>query len=77
MERERKLEKKNEKFLNGKTIHINLKTDDNQSGSILFRFSRIRNVLWDRLKANISRRFRIHQIPLLKLLYFTRKNDRE
>ena len=36
---------------------------------ILFRFSWIRKVLWDRLEANISRMFRIYLIPLLKLLY--------
>ena len=32
------------------------------------------NVLWDRLKANISRMFRIYHILLLKLSYFSRKN---
>jgi len=54
--RDRKLT--NEKFLNGKTFQINLKRNDNQSRSILFRFLRICNVLWDRLMANISRMFR-------------------
>ena len=35
--RDRKLE--NEKLLNGKTLQINLKSNDNPSRSILFRFS--------------------------------------
>ena len=35
--RDRKLA--NEKLLNGKTLQINLKSNDNQSRSILFRFS--------------------------------------
>ena len=40
-----------------------------------FLFSSIRNVLWDRPKANVSRMFPIHHIPVLKLLYFMRNND--
>ena len=44
---------------------------------ILFRFSWIRNVLYDRLEANISRMFRIYLIPLPKLLYLPCKNDSE
>ena len=44
---------------------------------ILFRFSWIRKVLWDRLEANILRMFRIHLIPLLKLLYLPCENDAE
>ena len=35
--RDRKLA--NEKLLNGKTLQINLKSNDSQSRSILFRFS--------------------------------------
>ena len=61
------------KLLNRKTFQLNLKKNDNQSGLIFsFRFSRILNVLWDRLKANIySRMFLIYRISLLKLLYST------
>ena len=59
--RDRKLT--NEKFLNGKTFQINFKRNDNQSRSILFRFSWICNVLWDRLNANISRMFRFITFP--------------
>ena len=44
---------------------------------VLLRFSLKRNVLWDQLKANISRMFQIHHITLLKLLYFSCKNDAE
>ena len=41
------------------------------------RFSSIRNVLWDRRKANISRLFQIYHIPLLKLFFYSCKNDAE
>ena len=76
-EREREREKTNKcrKVFEWENFQINLRRNDNQSGSIRFRFSWICNVLWDRLKANISRMFRIYRIPLLKLLYFTWEND--
>ena len=47
---------------------------------VVRRFSWIRNVLWDRLKANISRLFQIYHIPLLKLFFFhvkTMRNNSE
>ena len=68
-ERERGGEKTN-KCWKWENFLINLRRNDNQSGSILFRFSWICNVLWDHLKANISRIFRIYHIPLLKLFVF-------
>ena len=68
---------KNEKLLKGYLLNRCLKRNDNQSGSILFRFSWIHNILWDCVKASISRMFQIFHIPLLKLLYFTCKNDAE
>ena len=37
----------------------------------------MRNVLWDRQKANTLRMFRIYHIPLLKVLYFTMPNNNE
>ena len=72
MERERGGEKTNKcwKVFEWENFLINLRRNDNQSGSILFRFSWICNVLWDHLKANISRMFRIYHIPLLKLFVF-------
>ena len=53
----------NEKLLNGKTLQIILKVMIISSRSILFRFSWICNVLWDRLMANISRMFRFITFP--------------
>ena len=76
-EREREKTNKCRKVFEWENFQINLRRNDNQSGSILFQFSWICNVLWDRLKANISRMFRIYHIPLLKLLYFTWENDAE
>ena len=37
----------------------------------------MRNVLWDRHKANTLRMFRIYHIPLLKVLYFTMPNNND
>ena len=37
----------------------------------------MRNVLWDRQKANTLRMFRIYHIPLLKVLYFTMPNNND
>ena len=46
------------KLLNRKTFKINLKRNDNQSGSSFsFRFAGIRNILWDRLKAKYIQEF--------------------
>ena len=50
--------------MNGKKFQINLKRNDDQSRPILFRSSWNYYVLWDRLKANISRMFRIYHIRL-------------
>ena len=51
-EREKKLKRKEWKAFEWKTFPDKSKRNDNQAGSILFWFSWVRNILWDRLKAN-------------------------
>ena len=66
--REREKTKKMKKLLNRKTLQINLKRNDNQSGSI---FVNMQCIVGSPEGKIYSRIFRIYHISLLKLLYFT------
>ena len=66
--REREKTKKMKKLLNRKTLQINLKRNDNQSGSI---FMNMQCIVGSPEGKIYSRIFRIYHISLLKLLYFT------
>ena len=65
---EREKTKKMKKLLNRKTLQINLKRNDNQSGSI---FMNMQCIVGSPEGKIYSRIFRIYHILLLKLLYFT------
>ena len=67
-EREREKTEKKKKLLNRKTFQINLKRNDNQSGSI---FMNTQCIVGSPEGKMYSRIFRIYHISLLKLLYFT------
>ena len=82
-------DRKNKKMLfNGKTLQINLERNDDQSGLIFccekcvcmffpspLSFLMNTQCVVGSSEASISRMLRIHHIPLLKLLYFSCKND--
>ena len=65
---ERETTKKKKKLLNRKIFQINLKRNDNQSGSI---FMNTQCIVGSPEGKIYSRMFRICLISLLKLLYFT------